>query len=110
MTHQTQTFAIADPRDFDGDPYEVAERATLQAAGMARLLAKTLRGARLMARNAELERQLALTDECDAAAFEGGAEAKRYDALIANAEASEKALTVLSKAARFNPKAPLGRE
>lgn len=106
---RTQTFAIADPRTFDGDPYEVAERAALQAAALGRLLRLTTETARLMVRNADLERQLALDGDCDAAAFEEGAVARKIDAVIEAASEAEKQLTLVARAAAYNPKARIGR-
>lgn len=109
MTQYTQTFAIADPRTFEGDPYEVAERAALQAAALARLLKQTTEGARLMVRNADLQRQLDLDGDCSAASFEDSVVAQKLAKAIEDAAAAEKALTLVAKAAAFNPKARIGR-
>lgn len=110
MTKPTQTFTIADPRTFEGDPYEVAERAARQAGALARLLGQTIDSARIMARNAQMERDLALTGECDAPGYDESAEGRRFADVRKLATDAEKNLAVLARAARFNPKAPLGAE
>jgi hypothetical protein len=105
----TQHFVLADPRTFEGDPYEVADRALKQAAAMARLLTWATERARLMARNAEMERQLSETGACDAETFGATLVAQKIDKVLEDAKAAEKNLIVLSKAASFNPKARIGR-
>lgn len=106
MTHQPKTFTIADPRTFDGDPFEVAERACLQSAAVAGILADSLDGTRLMVRNAELERQLLTEGECDAPGFDEAPQGRRLNALIEEAKAAQKRLETLAKAAAYNPKNP----
>lgn len=106
-TFTTKSFTIADPRTFDGDPFEVAERATRQAEAIAKLLIVAIDGARLMARNAQMERDLMATGECDAPAFDSSAEGVRYDQVRESAEHAAKNLRVLAVAAGFNPKRPL---
>lgn len=61
-----------------------------------------------MARNAELERQLQATGECSCEAWEAREhpQAKRFAALLSEAEASAKALEILSRAAGYNPRKP----
>lgn len=103
---KTQSFTVADPTTFDGDPFEVAERALYQSVAVARVLQGTLKGARNMARNAEMERQLFATGECDAAAFEGSAQARRIDEVAELAELAERSLQGVAKAAGYNPRKP----
>lgn len=102
-----QTFTIADPRTFDGDPFEVAERAVRQSEAVARILTQTIDGSRLMARNAQLERELLATGECDAPAYEQSAEGRRFTALKESIQEVERQLGILARAAGFNPKSPL---
>lgn len=106
MTHQPKTFTIADPRTFDGDPFEVAERACQQSAGVAGILADSLDGTRIMVRNAELERQLLTVGECDAPGFDDSPQGRRLNALLEQAKTAQKALETLAKAAAYNPKNP----
>ena len=105
----TQTFAVADPRTFDGNPYEVAERAARQVEALARLTRQSAETARLMIRNADLERQLALDGACSAEAFEDGALARKVDKVIEDAGDAEKAMKLVATAVAFNPKAQVGR-
>ena len=102
---RVQTFTLADPRSFDGDPYEVAERAVRQAEAVARVLVQTIDGARLMARNAQLERELAMTGECDAVAYDESAEGRRFDSIKEAIEECQRKLKPLAAAVRFDPRA-----
>lgn len=107
MPDRTQTFVIADPRHMDGDPFDVAERATKQAAAVARVLVQAATGAFVMARNAEMERQIMAGDDPDAVGFEETAQGRRFAAVKKAAEDAEQSLTLLAVAAGFNPKRPL---
>lgn len=98
---------MADPRTFDGDPYEVAARAVQQAEAVARILATVAEGAYVMVRNAELERQLDASGECDAVAWEESAQNRRWEDIREKLAVVEQGLSVLAKAAGFNPKASL---
>lgn len=102
-----QSFSIADPRTFDGDPFEVAERAVRQVEALARLTAQAVDGARLMARNAQLERELLASGECDAVAYDSSAEGLRFDRVKADLAEVERSLGILARAAGYNPKTPL---
>ena len=107
MTHDPKHFVLIDPRTFDGDPFEVADRACKQADAIARLLAHAIEGANIMARNAEMERNLMEGDDAKATEWEDGAQGKRYATLIESVRLVEGQLKLLSKAASFNPKKPL---
>lgn len=102
---ESKTFVITDPRAFDGDPFECAERSVRQAEAVARLLVECLDGARLMARNAQMERDLLQTGECDAPAYDDSAEGRRFDSIREAVEECERKLKPLAVAAAFNPKA-----
>jgi hypothetical protein len=106
LTQITKQFAIADPNTFDGDPFEVADRALRQSAAVAEVLAQTLKGARIMARNAEMERQLLATDECSAAEFEESAQARLIDGVIRDVASATAMLEKLAQAASYNPRKP----
>lgn len=106
MTHQTFTLAVADPREFDGNPYEVAERAIRQLHGLARLIELSLPPTEKMARNAQMERDLALVGECDAAEWPQGPQARML-ARIAEQNADHvRVLDQLARAAAYDPKNP----
>lgn len=98
---------MADPRTFDGDPYEVASRAVRQAEAVTRILATAVDGAHVMTRNAELERQLVVSGECDAIAYEDSAENRRWVRINEAVQQVQKDLAVLVKVAGFNPKGRL---
>lgn len=106
MTHQPKTFTIADPRSFDGDPFDVAERAALQTAALFKLATESLEGTRLMVRNAELERQLLTGAECDAPGFDTSPQGKKLAALAELGNGAVRTLETLAKAAAYNPKNP----
>ena len=85
----------------------MAERAARQAEALAKLLVYATQGARVMARNAQAERDLIRTGDCDMAAWDETEEGRRYAAIIESAEAIQAKLKVLTLTAGFNPKAPL---
>lgn len=102
----TLTITIQDPRQFDGDPYQVAERAIQQLRGLIHVAQEVVEPTDLMARNAELERQLAFGKELgDAGAQwpespQGRELGKvRYELVV-----MEQRLRVLESAVAFNPK------
>lgn len=106
MTHQTHTLAVSDPREFDGDPYDVAERAIRQLQGLARLMELSLPATDKMARNAQMERDLALGLPPDAAGWADSPQA-RLLARIAEQNADHvRVLEQLAKAVAFDPKHP----
>lgn len=107
MTNVTQTFTIADPRTFDGDPFEVAERAAAQAEAVAAIMEQCLSDARVMARNAQMERDLIATGDCYAPDYDDSPEGKKFAEIIESSAYMQKQLRLLKRAAAFNPKAPL---
>lgn len=110
MTQNITRFTVTDPRTLDGDPFEVAGMSIAQAKGLLALLRESLLAARVMARNAEMERQLLATGTCDAAAFEETAQASQLDAIVALLNDSERKLTALEAAASYNPRARIPKE
>jgi hypothetical protein len=107
LIQRTQQFTVADPRTFDGDPYEVAERAVRQAAAVAAILKQAIDSAYLMARNAQMERDLVASGECDAYAYDESAEGRRFATIKAEVENVESRLKPLTRAVGYNPKQPL---
>lgn len=106
MTHDPKHFVVIDPRTIDGDPFEVADYACKQAEAISRILAHTLEGANIMARNAEMERNLMAGDDAKALEWEDGPQGKRYMALIEQTRKIENNVKLLARAASFNPKKP----
>lgn len=104
--YPTKTFTLADPRSFDGDPFEVAARSVAQALALLDLLAVSLDGAYLMARNAELERQAQRKEELDPAAWETGPQAAKLARAGSTLAAIGSDLRAVKTAAGYNPKNP----
>ena len=105
MTHKTQSFVVADPRTFDGDPYEVAERAVAQMEGVLRVLDDAMAPTVLMVRNAELERQIALGSGPDVKLFDESVQGRKWTTLREQIEGIRSELKLLRQVAAFNPKA-----
>jgi hypothetical protein len=106
MPREPKRFVVADPATFDGNPYEVADRALAQAAAVADVLTDALESAYPMLRSAEFERQLHSVGECSDEAFENSALAKRFNALHASIGDAKRTLRILRRAASFDPKHP----
>lgn len=106
MPRQPRTFSVVDPRTMDGNPYDVAERAAKQAAGIAALLAQTIEEAELMIRNAELSRQLVFEQDPDPEAWANGPQAAKLKEAFASAEAIHRSLAALARAAGYDPLHP----
>ncbi len=105
-----RTFTVADPRTFEGDPYEVAERAVRQAAAVAAVLAHLLDATEKMARNAEMERAFANHEQPKGSEWPNTPQGIRFAAVSDCVDSVQKSLGVLAVAAGFNPKAPLPKE
>lgn len=102
MTHIPKQFAVADPRTFDGNPFEVADRAVAQTEAVVALAAETAIDARVMARNAELERQ----DDPNAVGWDEGAEGRRWATVLQLLDSAQSNLVILRRVASYNPKRP----
>lgn len=106
----TRTITITDPREFDGDPYQVAERAVAQIKGLMLLVAENLDAVDKMARNAELERLLSAgTNDAEelrriAAAWPESPQGRTLSRAMERLEASVNELSLLEKAVAYNPK------
>lgn len=106
MPQTTRTFTIIDPRTFDGNPFEVAQRAAQQSAALSKLLGGTFDGVRLMIRNAELERQLQSGEKPDPKKWEDGPQAAALTLMASEVSALTKRLEAISRAAGYDPKHP----
>lgn len=104
MTHDTQTFTVVDPRTFDGDEYEVAERSCRQADALAVMLATSISTASLMARNSEMSRQEHLNGDPAAQAWEDGVYGRKFARMESDARKIHRELEQLASAMGFNPK------
>ncbi len=110
-THPTKhVVTVIDPRDFDGDPYQVAERAVAQAKAVARILTDNLDAVNKMARNAELERLLAAgewdSDELrdKAHGWDESPQGRQFVAINDELSSIIQRLERLEKAVAYNPK------
>lgn len=101
-----QTFTVADPRTFDGDPYEVAERAVRQCYAVALLLGAMLEPANKMARNAEMERAFAHHEQPQGSQWPQTPQGLRFQRVGRDLEAVQEALKGLTVAAGYNPRRP----
>lgn len=100
------TFTVGDPRLFDGDPFDVVERAIAQTEAVAEILAVCIEDANKMARNAEMERQLLGGAEADALSWPDSVQGRKFAAALEAAGTITKQLSILRKAASFNPRRP----
>lgn len=106
MTHLPKKFSVADPRTFDGDPFEVAERGILQMQGVVRIVADMVKAAKLMARNAELERRCLADATLDAEGWPETAEGRRWEKVEADLKQTQTDLALLARVASYNPRKP----
>lgn len=100
-----ETIALVDPRNLDGNPYEVAEQAVAQAEALARLALKYLDSSYKMARNASLERSLVLTGEVPKQAYKDSAECMVFNVVLSDLTRAVLKLEALKKAVAYDPKA-----
>lgn len=104
--YQPTEVTFTDPREFDGDPYDVAQRAVAQAEGILKVYRTALDAAYLMARNAEMERNLAMHKPPAGSDYLMGPQGRRFIKLQDVARTSEKDLQILQTAVAYNPKHP----
>jgi hypothetical protein len=105
----TRTVTITDPREFDGDPYQVASRAVAQIKGLTLLLIENLDAVDKMARNAELERLLSAGIDADdlreiAAAWPESPQGRKLSKVEELLGQIVLELSGLEKAVAYNPK------
>ena len=104
MEHRT--FTVTAATSFDGTPYEVAARSVAQSSALLALLSETVEEAILMARNAELSRNL-YADDTDAKAetWDDTPQARQFLAVQVSLTTAAKRLRALELAAGFDPRA-----
>lgn len=105
----TKQFIVTDPRTFDGNPYEVAERAVAQAEALLAVAVDAAEAAAVMARNAEMERQLERRETPDPLKFETGPHGKLFKQVSDETHKNIERLGMLKRAGGFDPKRPLGQ-
>ena len=104
MSINVLNIKVADPREFEGDPYEVAERAVAQLSGLADVLRTHLDTVEMLVLNAYMERQNDTKNPIDAAAWYDTAEYRNWQNVIAAADTLEHKLQAAQGAAAYNPK------
>lgn len=107
MPRTPENFTVIDPRQLDGNPYEVAILSLTQAAGLLGLYRRALDDAFVMARNSEMERQMSFgAEKPDSLAFTDGPQGRRIQRLQSEAKEAHRDLEILATAAGFDPKNP----
>ena len=107
LINAEQHFVVSDAREMEGNPFEVAERACQQAAGVAGVLFECIEGAELMARNSFMERNLQEDPAAPRAAeWDGTPEGKRFVSVKQQASDLAVALRALAKASAYDPRRP----
>lgn len=106
MPKTQTTYVYTDPRYFEGDPFEVADKATAQAAAALELSDRAVADADVMARNAELERHLYAGNDPDAVGWPASPQGRRFRALRGEIAQHLRELATLRRAASFNPRRP----
>lgn len=105
----TRTFALTDPRDFDGSPYQAAERAVQQAGALALLLVEAIEDAEVLARNAEMERTFSTDDDLAeiATGWPDSPQGRAWAGALSRAKLVVPELSSLRRAAAYDPNAPI---
>lgn len=108
MSTDHTTLTYTDPRTFNGDPFEVADRAFEQVEATAALHERALSDAFVMARNAEMERALyaAPNEVPDGDAYARSAAGQRLGSFLDQIKTQIAGLSPLRRAASFNPRRP----
>jgi hypothetical protein len=103
---QVTHFTVTDPRTFDANPYEVAERAVAQLEALVTILRRMLPPAELMARNAEMTRRMDLGGTPDGDRWVEEPQGRQWADLAEKLEALETRLRAMKTAAGYDPKHP----
>lgn len=106
MATAITTYEYTDPRTLDGTPFEVAEATFAQALAVSKLLEQALHDGFVMARVAEMERELQRGDEPDGANFEHTALGIRIHELETRADDMCASIRAVARAASYNPSKP----
>lgn len=103
MAYETRKYVIADPRNFEGNPYEAAAKAMAQIEALIEQIQNLLPTTRIIVRNAELERQM-ISGEPNPTAWERGPQGRKLDYLASELSAAQAAAHSLKAAAGFDPR------
>lgn len=104
--YQPIEVVFTDARSYDGNPYEVAAQAVDTALGLLDVLDKAVEVADLMARNAYMERNLALNLPAAGDAWAVAPEGQLWAAQKRDLAEIRRKMKPLRMAASFDPKHP----
>jgi hypothetical protein len=102
MTHQT--FAVTDPRNLDGNPYDVASSGVAQLSGILAIARDLLPATVIMVRNAEMERRMHRGEDPAAGNWDETAEGQRWKIVETQIAELVGRLAVLQKVAAYDPR------
>lgn len=103
---QLRNFTVADPRTFDGNPFEVGERGVAQLEGMVALMREMLPKAELMARNAEMTRRLDQGEPPEGDRWAETVQGRQWKAAADELERLGKRFRAMKAATAFDPRHP----
>jgi hypothetical protein len=106
MSQRERHFTVADPRDFDANPFEVAERAVAQLEGLLTIIDDLVPASELMCRNAEMTRRIDLGGPPDGDRWVTEPQGRQWQALKDEIAIMRKRLRTLKAASSFDPKHP----
>lgn len=104
--YQPMEIVFVDARNFDGNPFEVAGQSVAMADGILQVAERAVEVADLMARNAYMERNLALRKPPAGDKWTETAEGRMWLTSVAELQQLRRRLVTLRKAAEFDPKHP----
>lgn len=107
MPNPPRSFVLVDSRTLDGDCFEVAGKAAAQIESLLKLTQACVEPARILARNAQLERELMRGDDPDAFGWAESTEGKKWSELETALAAAVRQAGLLGQVAAFNPKGGL---
>lgn len=103
---QVKHITIADPRTFDGNPFEVAARSVAQLEGLIMFTRAAVPTAELMARNSEMTRRIDAGEPPEGDRWAEEPQGRQWKALRDELERVEKRLRAMKQAAGHDPKHP----
>jgi hypothetical protein len=104
--YQPMNVTFVDAREFDGDPYEVAGQAVAMADGILQVAERAIEVGNLMARNAEMERNMALGQPPAGDEWPDTPQGKLWKGVEGRTNELRKRLRTLKAAAEYDPKHP----
>jgi hypothetical protein len=106
MPHDPKRFVVTDPRTFDGNPFEVANRAIAQISALVKIAAEAAADAEVMALNASMERDCQADKEPDAVGWPESPQGRRWAEIQTSLVEISKTLVFLGLAASYDPRHP----